>query len=813
MEFEWAICQHPMVLLIKEDTKTLARRPPWGSKDHRDYCKKVIQNLDEIRQYKEVKLCFETSIPEMLAVFEEFPELKKEFLSLIEEGKISFVGGTYGQPHIHTCTSESNYKQFELGLKGYETIFGKKIELFAVQEPSHHEQIPQLLNAFGLDYATLPTFSYSLIFKDEYELIAFMQIAWMKITPERGMEQEQITRINYTKTQEFARWVGLDGSEVLLYLGDPMMWCKYEDIQNELKKDLYPSPPVRLYLTDLLDFNKEVVEEALQSARFVLADEAIKRRRKEYKIEEIPRVRLYSYYSYLEGSKCNISYLNNRKLEDLLLAVQGLQSYLYLTGIVDKKVYDLEEIWETILMTQHHDILYPSAPELQEWSAKTSADEIKKVEPELNNLKRLLLNNYTANNDSEGKGILIFNHTPNALHTLCRVYVEGEIDDSYCLEKSDGGKINFQISQENGKRYLYFIEKIEGFGPKILKFSKKEKIEETNKSEELKIRNRNYECNLNDLGEISNLIFNDFMFFNEPANKLGAKYNNGKDVEFKSRPEKFYHEEGDVFDYRRFEGTFGDSFFKKELRFLKDLPRIDFRLTLDFKKQQIGHTYLDENKLCLTWPLNDFKAVRHDIPFGVVCGKVSRPLYAINWINCESDDGQSFTVSTKGMVKFFVKDDKLYNLLAWGDEGGDFMRVAGRMSEDFIGGAYFDLRLDGQYVFEYSIYLHESHTKNSDLFRISESYRNEQITSYIDKLNCFPCDNLILKFNNKNTIATSIFLEGDSVRCRFFESDNKEDKLSFSTAKNIYITDTYRIDKTNIENIEPYKIAEIKLKK
>ncbi|MBM3705037.1 MAG: hypothetical protein FJW66_00785 [Actinobacteria bacterium] len=882
VRFKWAVCQHPMTLIIKEDETSLERIPPYGAESFHAYYLKIKENLDYLKEHEFAKVCFETSILETMFILDSYPEIKELFVDLIKQGKLSFVGGTYGQVHSQTLTSESNFRQFELGLEKYRELFGIDIRLYAVQEPGHHEQMPQLLKAFGIKFATLPTFTYSLIFLEEYELVSFMEMAWMKFTKNRGMEQDQITRLCFTKNNEFAMWAGLDGTEIPLYLIDPMRWCRREDIRNEYKKDLYSSPPVRLYLTDLLDFNPEIVNETLESADFVLADRAIAKRYRKSGRERVPRVRLYSYYSYLEGSKADKAYVNNRSFEDLVLGAQSLEAYLRLNNLPGIPYMDWEEAWRVLLETQHHDICYPDAPLLQEWATEKIANCIFRLNPGIEKLKVLLSNlsihlkrkkavperknrrkmvsgngwgcredNDCRNGDDGGKGgndscggLVIFNCMPHDITCVVKLDIhekpsgtgklnKAPINENPVLQDSSGRFIDCQTGSEDGDKYLYFIDTVNGFGAKTLKFlssdfsstgiSSGNPIYREEKTKKGEIVNRFYRCDVNAKGEIKNILINDGertgtgenfkynkrIIFEDRANMLAASFCDGSPVKFKVKPGRFRQENGKVYDLVETEGTFDRSCYKREAKFYRQIPRIDFKITFDFDNQQVGNFFLEETKLCTVWSVKGLKKIRHDIPFGVVMGRKSRPLYALTWINCEMENSASFTILPKGKIKFFEKDGLLYNLLAWGDEGVDFMRVGGTCAPEILKG-HFDLRLDGRYSFEYSLYIHKATPGNQELFRIAAALARPFISVYSENFS-EPDEDIIFKFRSKNIFSTSVFSNSRKVKCRFFECNGSTGKIDIIKRKGINATSIKDISGAEIDRLGPFKIAEMSI--
>ena len=813
-----------MTLIIKEDETSLERTPPYGAESFHAYYLKIKENLDYIRKHKFAKVCFETSILETMFVLDEYPEIKNDFLELINKKKISFVGGTYGQPHMQTLTSESNYRQLEEGLKKYRELFGVDIKLYAAQEPGHHEQIPQLLNAFGIRYATLPTFTYSIVFLEPYELVSFMEMAWMKFTKERGMEQDQITRICFTKGFEFARWVGIDQSEVNLYLIDPMRWCRREDIRNEYKKDLLGSPDIRLYLTDLLDFNPEIVKETLESSEFVLADDAIDKRFNE--LQHLnrtenkklgPKARLYSYYSYLEGSKGDVAFIKNRQLENLLISAQAFESYLLLNKCQNLPEIDWDKSWKVALETQHHDVCYINAPLLQEWASgkiDKCIEEVKSVTQRLKeSLKSHLIKDFSDKFDKTRGYIVLFNSEPHVILSVSETEVpDGMSFGNLVLEDSNNEPIDYQIREDNNIKTVIFSTNLNGFGIKTLKLSQKNSINKIAGGAHLKeglIDNKFYKCKVNKSGELLNIYLKNSgeTIFTEPANRLSAFYNNEEPIEFSCNNSNCKHETGPVFDTIITEGSFDKSIYKKEIIFYKNISRIDFKVFFNFNNQQLGNAFLDETKLCITWPVKNLKNIYHDIPFGFVEGMKSRPLYCLNWINCELDSGKSFTLFPKGKIKFFEKDGILYNLLAWGDEGLDFMRVGGTCASEILKG-HFDLRLNGEYTFEYSLYLHESNPARFDLFKLASSYNRPAVSFYTEE-KLQSRQDIIFKFSNENISSTSIFCENKEVFCRFFECNGENSNIKIEKRKDIAISTIKDISGREINKIKPFKIARL----
>ena len=155
----FALSQHPMYFLIREDTQCAERTPPWGAPSIEAYIDRVKQNLATVRRFPEIKMGYEWSGLEVELLAQDAPEVFHEMCTLAEEGRIAFYNGTYSQPHLQTLSSEANYRQFEHGMRVYRDLCHQPVGTYAHQEASVHDQLPQLLQAFGISTGSYPAVS------------------------------------------------------------------------------------------------------------------------------------------------------------------------------------------------------------------------------------------------------------------------------------------------------------------------------------------------------------------------------------------------------------------------------------------------------------------------------------------------------------------------------------------------------------------------------------------------------------------------------------------------------------------------------
>jgi hypothetical protein len=88
---------------------------------------------------------------------EEFAKLQPETVSRLraawEDGAIEFVNGTYSQPYLQLWHRWDQEKQFEIGFKAFNQLFGRRPEVYAAQEIALHPALPAILNKYGFKHA------------------------------------------------------------------------------------------------------------------------------------------------------------------------------------------------------------------------------------------------------------------------------------------------------------------------------------------------------------------------------------------------------------------------------------------------------------------------------------------------------------------------------------------------------------------------------------------------------------------------------------------------------------------------------------
>jgi hypothetical protein len=824
-----------MYLIIREDSNCNERTPPWGAESIKDYYHKIVENLAYVEKNEKVKVDFEFSAYEFLILLKDFPEVRNKFKSLLKKGKIGFVNGTYSQAHIHTLTSESAFRQFELGLKTYKELIGKQVKVYAAQEAGVFDQLPQILKAFEYMCAVLPSFCYSITFLDPHELIAFMESVDMKIT-ELGFEDYLIDRIDYTNCNEFGSWMGPDGSIFPLYLTDCQAQCRDKDIKNDRKRDLFHAPSIRIQSPDLLNFNDKIVEEVTRNCDYVVLEDALKTKLDKTNLSS--RVLIKSYHSYLEGVDGDKINQVNRELENKILADEFLNLFkciLFKKMEFNKKIkkINLDSFWEILLRCQHHDVFYPSAPELRQKSIDLMEEEIKKLEvireeiiKDINNCikcKEIIINgNLKEKVENNLLKINVFNPYPKKRKDIVIIdkFPFKEIECDFEILDIEGNTVEWQkcYNEDNNSDYssgISFIAKMDGLGLSQYSLKKgKSKAKKSISFKQLKkeffFKNDFYEVIVNKDCAIKSLKLkhNDFELIanNSLANQLIA--NRGlKDKKILTpRIDDTIIQEGPVFTKIISRGVFDKSDCKFCICFYNSLQRIDFNIEFDFSEQTLGDFFSDESKLNLVWPFSFSGELSYDSPFGVSKSQSRRPVFAINWIKYYGNKA-SVIFLNNGHIKYFGKDNTINQVLAWGsEETRDYIRMGG---EDILSKPL-EFKLNGKVNFNYSMIVEAKNNSSGEYFLESSKIQLNPIIKIVESNN----DLKGLKFleiENKNIITTSIGNTNDLYFLRFFECDGKKSDLKIFKDQALKISGVRTISGDDMQKINPYKIGSIEM--
>jgi hypothetical protein len=648
------IGQHPMYLLIDEDRGTPRvgeRVPPWGAPNKEGYVERVKRNLSSLDKIEGLRINYQWSAVELNHMCENFPDVYKELKKHYESGMLNFVDGSYSQAHLQVLSSESNWRQFEYGQEVYKDLFGKNIEVYARQETGLHHQVPQLLEKFGYRFATLPAFHAAVeVVEGPFEFIS------------------QMGRFEAQTGDEFLEWVGLDGTAVPTYISIHLGWGDIRE-RVELQKDLYSSPKIIGVFPDMDEVSKDRFDDYYRLFDWVLLRDALIDR-----YEAAPpraKARIHSYWSYIEGTWAEELMRVMRQAEEKALMAEQMVAMAKAAGVETDAGAQIKELWKEILKSQHHDISWNEVTDLRRKSIDRLEGVIEKSEEMMAEISEKLVK---EDNDS----VSVFNGRARGRSCLVELEKGKALESEYDFQEFDGRSIGFVHVPAGGfKSFKVTQEAIE---------SKKTAVPKTinGKLYSIELSEEGLIKQIQDWGGEEILECGEYLG-GEIRARIGKKWvdNRKADVEYYSGP---------VADIVVRSVMLGDIPLKERYYFYKNVPGIKVELEFDFDGNEVGHMWFDETKINVYYPTNG-KKVYHDIPFGYVEGRESRPLFATNWVYC---GGLAYV--NRGTVKHRVEDGVIANVLAWGSN-----HFTNRLHWDWVDSDQYDIRLYGKQKIEYHL--------------------------------------------------------------------------------------------------------------
>ncbi len=803
MYWKLALAQHPMYLLIKEDTGCAERTPPWGTPDIGQYIDRLRQNITTLHRYPQVKIGYEWSGLELEQLKDDAPEVLEAMVERVVAGQSTFYNGTYAQPHLQTLSSEANYRQFEWGTRVYRQICpDHPVQVYAHQETSVNEQTPQLLKAFGINFATLPHSSATLVVLDGGELL----FQWSHGTM-------------FMHGEEFAHWRGLDGTQVDLYLDEPAHdrlpdWLAYQEMVG-----LTHVPPLMISMPDMIAVDEAWMAERSR-ANFVLLEPALEERRKAYP----PRfeVRFFSNWSYIEGIRAEELSRQNWKAEVGALRAEALNSLAF--ALVQRVPESTDLIWKQILGTQHHDVYCFGAPELREKSIASLGRAIAAAS-QLSEHAALAVASRVDTSTVNGQPMVVFNTVPHAQTGV----VEVDLDlPAPAVLDMDGRRIPSEaLALPDGRTRVRFLGRLPGLGYTTLQFSSQSVARLDEMVEDLfTFENGFYRAAVRPDGSFSSLGLcssgEELLTGDEaPGNQLAACDSTGLGTKHEGTLEVGWErwvkwdppQRGPELAWQQTRSAqlctseLGVTFLtagrmgaaveaELQIHFYHDMPRIDLDWTFTFDGASIGSFFDDDTKLRVLWPLSFRGAIAHDIAFGVVNARADRPLLPASWVDI-SDGNKGFGYFHQGTPKHWVTGNTLVNLLAWGEDtdaiGSRLARVRWPKC--------FDQRLRGTQAIHTAIYPHEGDWRAADLIGAARSFQAPPIAYETGRhAGVLPPKMDILRLAGEDLTATAVTAADGQVTCRFY---------SFGQEKKAVTVETDRLKRVGLATLAGDPIDEI----
>ena len=801
MYWKLAIVQHPMYLLIKEDTECAERTPPWGAPDIGQYIDRLRQNITTLNRYPQIKIGYEWSALELEQLKEDAPDVFTSMLDRVHAGQSTFYNGTYSQPHLQILSSEANYRQFEWGNQVYRKLCPQHpVRVYAHQETSVNEQTPQLLKCFGIPYVTLPHFSSTLLMLDGGELVFHSKMGTM-----------------FMHGEEFATWRGLDGSQVELYLDEPVHdriqdWLAFQEIIG-----LTHVPPLVVSIPDLTNIDEAWMQER-SGTEFVLLENTLEERKKVFP----PRfhVRFYTNWSYIEGIRAEELSRLNWKAETSALRAEALNTLAF--TLMSRLPESTDTVWKRILTSQHHDVYCFCAPVLRDKSI-SSLQQAEADASKLSARAALAIAAQVDTSTGSGQHLVVYNTVPHAVSGL----VEAELDfPNPAIVDLDSRILPSEaIILPSGKTRVCFLASLPGLGYTTVQVEpgNKKQVEET-LQDRFTFDNEFYRALIQPDGSFTSLMLmpsGEELLAGEDfaGNSLVARDSTGLSPKHEGTFDVTNWVEwepsgrGPLLSWRPTapahlrKSTLGTTFTTSGevgadikatlgIHFYHALPRIDLDWTFIFDQASIGHFFDDDTKLRVRWPLSFQGDIYHDISFGVVETRDERPFLPASWVDI-SDGKKGFSFFHQGTFKHWVTGKMLVNLFAWGE---DTDAIGNRMAK-VRWPKSFDQRLRGTHTIHTAIYPHSGDWRTGDVVGAARSYNMPPVAyathSHTGK---FPAKLDILRLVDTEIASTAVKVEDSRAICRFY---------SYSQNAKAVVVKTHQLKTERIESLSGEPIDQI----
>ena len=730
--------QHPMILLVHEDRGEPIvgeRVEPWGAPDLSVYAERVRRNLAALRQYPDLRLNYEFSGVEMEMLAEVAPDTVASMREAAAQGRLAFVGGDYSQPHGQLYSGELNFRQLDYGLRVFQQLVDYRVTCAFHQETSAHDQMPQLLRAFGFQSAVPPEFSHTLI-------------------PISSPGPRLVTDCSVGKgylpiaKDSVANWCGLDGSTIPLVIPGRFSGDEYH-------KGLYRLGHLGINAPDLEEISEDYYRGVCAAGEFVLLDAQA--------LEEIERyapswnARMLSYWSYTEGQWAEAVYRKIRATEAQLIAEETAAALYELPCGAD-----FDGAWRTVLAAMHHDVHWLEVTDLKQ----TYLQRLDAVTARSRECQAQLVNARAtpARHD-------------DALHVVNTLpYARSEVVTLHALEgvppgvvDADGMPIPSQCvpSLDNPDHFdLYFLADVPACGAKSYALVRDgAEVPAGSAATDARVQAGDTHYTIFADGTVREAVLDN------GSNVLRGA---GNDLHYLNAEQQVVGGAGRAGKMRRYHGALGDIVrvcapiddLLTEIEFVASpaMPWLALTTRFHFQRHRIGVMWEDWTKLNAYWPTIGH-IIRHDIPFGVIDGETELPLYAPGWLTVSGPQGGLALYNT-GTPKHYVEAGTIVNVLAWGGESfSNRMHVQG-----WLQNTQYDLSLRGLQQIRAAVQAVENKHSEVALARNAQRVNTPLLAFAASHTSALPAPHWSLDLAQTSLVSSALFLRSDRPACRFYEA-------------------------------------------
>ena len=790
--WHYAQVQHPMWLIIAEDSVCAERTPPWGSATLEDYAQRLSDGLDIIDKYPKLHLNFDFSGVELEDMGKLYPKMAARMKEFVKKGRISFVNGTYSQPHLQILSIESAIRQYQYGIQVIEDLVGYKVTSYSAQEPGFSPQLPQILRAFGFKTSTSSDFPYG-------------------VKLERGQIQHWDRRWEWLEGDDIINWKGLDGTMIPIWL-KTRGYLTDKLYANEMQHGEIRCTRLRVDMPDMKAVSAEWIADVERYCDFAQLDLTLEQMIKEnppYSIGEID-----SNYAYTEGIDAEELSRANVRAESALLSLEALESF-----IPAGKKFDYDSGWKTILKSQHHDAYWVGAPELRAksicWLNDVTAAAAGKMTVLADTLGKRLPSTSKAN-----QAVLV-------LHPYARKHsspVEVKVNDNrIVLTNEKGQKTPIQMrSNPDGSTSAVFVASAKGLGYQTLFINselKEAQVQPKPFGKSCRFSNDFYSINVEKNGTVASLTPKGGKNLIKKNEGLGGNVWLYQDERGDILPEPIEtakHTQGPVFDLIETPTQVGKVKVTNRLYLYHALPWFTVETELDFTEPtDIGDYFVDRTKLQHAWAIGSGKSIRHAIGGAYAEARPKRGFLVSPWLDVSDAKGGMAVTMFNAAECWLDEEGWLRCQVAWGHKGDHFHNRMGPMlrTEDPLGWfKVMDIRLKGKYNVKYAVWPHSGTLDKAEIADWAASLLLSPTAHLVKTGNGeAPLSETFVGIKTNGVIPLSVRPEAKGPILRMMDVSGTEQPLKLELGDGLSAVDLRNLDGTKAVKIRPHKIVETRI--
>ena len=795
--WKYALAQHPMWLLIAEDTVCAERTPPWGCASLEDYAERLGMGLDALDKFPRLHVNFDFSAVELEDMAQRFPDLMRRLKDLTSRGRVSFVNGTYSQPHLQILSVESAIRQLQYGLESIKRLTGYTVTSYAAQEPGFSPQLPQILRALGFVTATTPDFPIG-------------------IRLERGRVQHWNQRWEWLAGDDLINWRALDGTTIPTWLKTAH---RPDDraLADEAQHGLLGHSRLRVDMPDMMEVTAEWMEkvekpalDAGQVCEYIQLDQALAELMREYPPEAIGEID--ANYAYTEGADAEDLSRANTRAETALLSLEALEGFL-----ADGGAFDFDTAWKTILKAQHHDAYWIGGPELRAHSidwldgvTKSAGDRISRLAAA--QARRL----------PEAKSPAILTLHPYARSHSAPVTLSLPRADA-SLADACGAQRPAQIeAKSDGSARITFIAKSQGLGYQtyfLTPGKRQARPTEAALTKPFKFANRFYSATVSPRGVVTSLACGEKSLLKKAGLSGGnvwMRQETGESVLPEALPGARLLR-GPVFDLVEAPCRMGAARMTTRLSFYHELPWFCVDTDLEFEEPtELGDYFDDPTKLHYAWPVGAEARIRHAVGGCPTDARRGRSFLVYPWVDVgPAGGGLSFCLFNA--TKCWLDEaGGLRFLVAWGHNGARFHNRQGPFGNAVGSLGWFkpmDLRLRGKRTVKYAVRPHAGESGVGEIADWAAALLMPPMAFSVQTGGGeASLSEAFLSVRNPGVVPLSVRPTGKgAVVARLMETDGAKRRLRLDTAREWRLAEMRNLDGSRATAVGAHKIVEAKL--